>query len=467
VVDISRIHKADMRGRRLTEIFTGGAPDINVTQTFTVRYNPNVFSWLNNTFNYSSNYGFTDNIQQRLTGRSARNSVTRSADFTLRWQQLAQSIFGTGKKKTSGRPTPGATERRPPPKEGKEEEPPRDLDLNWFQEKKEGGGLSFNPLKLFGSFISKFRDISFNYTERKNVSHLGLAAGQPSLAFQFGLSDTTGLGTVSDLATQPIALSDNISYRANSGLALGRAFDVGLSFQHSQQRNISTQIQTSGSYSDNWLKLSKFDMPFPEVTVRVAGLEKLPLFSKLFKTVTLSHGFSGQRDITWNRTEDSITQTNFTTNFRPLGQVDLNFIKGFTGKILTNRTTALNINEITGGANRTVRSDVSVSASYSKQSGFRIPIWPFNKGELKNSIDFTFTFTASDVVTERRLGRESKFDEQDRTQSWSFSPRLTYSFSNRVRGGAFFEVGKTDSKRTGKNSIQEFGIDINISIRGN
>ena len=469
VVDISRVHKADMRGRQLVDFFTGGAQDINVSQTFTVRYNPNVFSWLNNTFNYSSNYGFTDNIQQRLTGRGARNSVTRSADFTLRWQQLAQAIFGTGKKKPSGRPTPGATERRPPPGEGegKEEEPPKDLDLNWFQEKKDGGGLSFNPLKLFGSFISKFRDISFNYTERKSVSHLGLAAGQPSLAFQFGLSDTTSLATVNEIATQPITLSDNTSYRASSGLALGRAFDVGLSFQHSAQRNISTQIQTSGSYSDNWLKFNKFDMPFPEVTVRVAGLEKLPLFSKIFKTVTLSHGFSGQRDITWNRAEDNITQTNFTTNFRPLGQVDLNFIKGFTGKISTNRSTTLNINEITGGANRTIRSDVSVSANYSKQSGFRIPIWPFNKGELKNTIDFAFTFTASGVLTERRLGIGGKFEEQERTQSWSFSPRLTYSFSNRVRGGAFFEVGQTDSKRTGKNSIQEFGIDINISIRGN
>ncbi|MCG8604520.1 hypothetical protein MJD09_05900, partial [bacterium] len=60
-----------------------------------------------------------------------------------------------------------------------------------------------------------------------------------------------------------------------------------------------------------------------------------------------------------------------------------------------------------------------------------------------------------------------QFEPQDRTDRWSVSPKLTYSFSNQVRGGAFLEFGKTDSKRAGKTSIQEFGIDINIAIAGN
>ncbi|RMD88266.1 MAG: hypothetical protein D6813_12365, partial [Calditrichaeota bacterium] len=98
-------------------------------------------------------------------------------------------------------------------------------------------------------------------------------------------------------------------------------------------------------------------------------------------------------------------------------------------------------------------------------------IWPFNNAELKNSIDFSFTFTLSNVVTEQKRGQiddpNVKFEEQDRTDRWSLTPRITYSFSNRVRGGAFLEVGTTNSKRIGKTKIQEFGIDINIAIRGN
>ncbi|HEX9654627.1 MAG TPA: cell surface protein SprA, partial [bacterium] len=465
VVDITRTHKADMRDQKLYNIFTNKPRDLNVSQNFSARYNPALFSWLNNSFSFTSNYTFNDNIQQGLTGRSATNSVTRSADFTLRFQQLARSVFGGGQKRPTT--TPGRGDRRDPDSGSN----PRPNQLVIFQEgKKEGdGGFSLNPLKLLGGFFSKFRDVTFNYTERTNVSQYGLDQGQPSLAFQFGLSDTTNIGTVEGLATQSINFSDNRSYRAGSGLTLGRAFDVGISYNHSELRNETTQI--SGSYSDNWLRFSKFDMPFPEFTVRIAGLEKLPLFSHLFRTVGFSHSFSGQRDITWSGTPDRITQENFTTNFRPLGKLDLNFNNGITGNLQMNRSVTLSRSKAVGsGANRTTRSDISMTATYAKQSGFRLPIWPFNKGELKNSIDFNFTFTKSDVITERSLSQvdgEDQFEVQDRTNRWAVRPSLTYSFSNRVRGGAFFEVGTTDSERAGKTSIQEFGIDVNISIRGN
>ena len=120
----------------------------------------------------------------------------------------------------------------------------------------------------------------------------------------------------------------------------------------------------------------------------------------------------------------------------------------------------------TSGENLTHNKDISMTANYSKRSGFRIPIWPFNKKELQNSIDFSFTFTASATSRKNKTPGKDDFEEQDSTKRWSVSPRLTYSFSNQVRGGAFLEIGRTDSKRIGKTSIQEFGLDINISISG-
>jgi cell surface protein SprA len=464
VLDITRTHRADMRNHKLYELFTSNPRDLNVTQNFSARYNPTVFSWLNNSFSYSANYALNDNIQQGRTGKSATSGVTRSADFTLRLQQLSRSIFGSGQKRPPR--APGTGGRRPP---GTRENPQNELMIFQQEQEEGGGGFSLNPLRLLGGFISKFRDITFNYTERTNVSQFGLAAGQPSLAFQFGLADTTNVGTVDGLATQPLNTSDNRSYRAGSGLALGRAFDIGLSYNHSEAENQTTQI--SGSYSDNWLRFSGFDLPFPEVNVRITGLEKIPLFSHFFRTVSLSHGFSGQKNITWSGSPDQITQEEVSTNFRPLGKLDLNLNNGITGNVQVNHSITLGRNPRVGsGANRTTRSDISVTASYSKQSGFRLPIWPFNKGELKNSIDFNVTFTKSDVVTERSLTQidgADKFEVQDSTKRWAFRPSMTYSFSNRVRGGAFFEVGSTDSERSGKTSVQEFGIDVNISIRGN
>ncbi len=337
-----------------------------------------------------------------------------------------------------------------------------------FQEKEEGG--SFNPLRLIGNFFGSFKDITLSYSQRADNSQFGVIR-TPSLSYQFGFSDTSGVASDSTLSTFPINRSTTNTYRLGTGLALGRFFDVTLSYQLSNRSSIAAQI--TGSESQSWLRLGGADMPFPEWTVRLTGLEKFPLMNKLFRTVSFSHSFSGQRDIVWNTTPENETQRSFTSNFRPLGKLDLNFKNGFTGTIQMNRSTTLVKNSVSGtsGSRRTLRSDISLTANYSKQSGFRIPIWPFNKAELRNSIDFSFTFTQSSVVTEigsraAETGEET-FTESERTDRWSFSPKLTYSFSNRVRGGAFIEIGQTDSKRLGKTSVKEFGIDVNISIRGN
>ncbi|MFQ5605112.1 MAG: cell surface protein SprA [bacterium] len=466
-VDYSRTHKADMRESSFMDLVKGNVEELNVAQTFTTRYNPKIFSWLNNTFNYSANYTFNNNIQQRTTGRSARVNVSRSADFNLRLQEFARSVFGVGKKSTSqpGRRGRPGSRGRPNPDRG--EPGPKKLVLFQPQEKDESSGISLNPLKLVGGLVSKIKDISVNYTERENVSQLGLVPDMPNFDFQLGLSKDTGVATDSTLSSNNATYSLNKSLRASSGIAFGRALDVGLSFQHSEQRNETTTI--SGSKTDSWLE--KFEMPFPEWTVRISGLEKFPLFNKFFRTVTFSHAFSGQRDITWNGSPENDTQKNFTTNFRPLGKLDLNLKNGITANIQMNRSLSLSRSLAGGiGARRTTRSDISVTANYSKRSGFRLPIWPFNKAELKNSIDFSFSFTASSVITEQSKTQPDGtdlFEEADKTERWSVSPRLTYSFSTQVRGGAFIEIGQTNSKRSGKTSVKEFGIDVNIAIRGN
>ena len=117
------------------------------------------------------------------------------------------------------------------------------------------------------------------------------------------------------------------------------------------------------------------------------------------------------------------------------------------------------------GANRNTNNDITLTANYSKRSGFTLPIWPFNKGGLKNSVDLSLSFTASTVTAENT--QSGDFVVSNETKRWSFQPRMTYSFSTTVRGGAFIEIGKTDSKKIGSTSIQEFGVDVNIAIRGN
>ncbi len=467
-LDISRAYKSQMRDRdKLSDFLAFDFNDISQSQSFSARYSPNIVSWLNNNVSYSSNYRFNNNLQNRETGRSASVNVTRSADFTFKWKTLVNSFLGKGKKgsRSRGRSTPpdrnrGDTGRREDP--GGEEK-----RFSIFQQKT-AKGKGFNPLKMVGSFFSSFKDIQFNISQNKDNRQAGLdSLGMPSLGFQFGLKDSTGVNSVESLSGIPFSSSDRRNFSASTGLAVGRAVDIQLRFQHNEQSSFSST--RTGSESNSHLSEFGFDIPFPDWTVRVTGLNKLPLLNKAFKTVTFSHSFAGSKDISWNGDSGNPISENTTSTFRPFMKLDLGFKNGFTGNIQYNKSTAISRNvSFASGAKRTRNSDIAVTANYSKRSGFSLPIWPFNKSKLKNSIDFSFSFTASEVIIENAQGIETiEFVEADKTTRWSFLPKLTYSFSTTVRGGAFIEVGQTESKRVGKTKIQEFGIDVNIAIRGN
>ncbi|MFQ5649160.1 MAG: cell surface protein SprA [bacterium] len=470
-VTYSRSHKAQLRDKEFKDFFQLDFNDTDQNQQFQTTYSPTVFSWLSNTFKYNVNYRFSSPLQNRDTGRRASNDISRSADFTFRWKQLLNSVFGGGSKGARGRGRRGRPTRGRP---GGERDQPRN-ELSFLQQKKTG--KSFNPLKAVGSFFSGFKDVQFTYSERENHTQAGLAAGQkPSLAFQFG-GDSTGVGTAEGVSGNLFSSGLTKNMSLNSGIALGRAIDISLRYNQSDQENTSTTstgTTAQGNNTISYLAEKELNIPFPEWTVAISGLQGLPLFNKVFNNVTFSHGYSGQRTENWRGQESNLNSRNISSNFRPLGKLTLNFKNGFTGNIQVNRGRTSNLTFSTNsegqlielGENRNENDDLTISANYSKRSGFRLPIWPFNKAELKNSINFIFSFTASKVTTKNRQGN-GDFVVTNSTERWTVRPEVKYSFSNTVRGGAFIEIGKTTLKKTGTTKVQEFGIDINIAIRGN
>jgi hypothetical protein len=108
-----------------------------------------------------------------------------------------------------------------------------------------------------------------------------------------------------------------------------------------------------------------------------------------------------------------------------------------------------------------------VTLSFSKATGFSIPL-PFLKNKkLKNEMQMNLTVSkTSDVAFARRPGSGSnEFIEQSKNSSFKFKPSVTYRFSQKVNGSTFFEYSSSTNKRTGKYSYFEFGINVNIAIR--
>jgi len=514
-VDISRGYTYDLQDSnrratiasklsKLVAVSPGAITNLN--QSFSVKYSPTFFSWLSNNVNYSSSFRYVNNIQQSNSnvGKQASNNTNFSVSGTLRLSQLIKSPGGGQGRRGRTSPTP-QNQRQTPDKPSEEEkererregdEPNEDApgEQKPQQEKQEereekpsdaSPGATPSPrrgqtqsktaesdggsavLHTLSKALGKFRDISFNYTERQNVSNFGLRSGLPSWRYQFGLDmDTTGVATVEGLATNPRTFSVGESYSAQTGLALSNAIGVDMRFSYDTQENRSTTITGNTSVS----ALGK-GSPFPELTLNLSGLEKIPFFKKIANTVSLSSNFSAQYKTTWVENPNNKNSEDETKSFRPLAKVSINWKNSMVSSVQYNSATGLKTTldarsqQILGKTEISTR-DLTVSHTYSKRSGFRIPIWFLKNKELKNSIDLSISFTSRKSVTKAARGN-SKLEDVDNTSSWSFEPKMTYSFSTRVRGGAHFTIGKNSSLRAGDTSIKELGIDVNISIRGN
>ncbi|MFQ5632112.1 MAG: hypothetical protein ACE5I1_25365, partial [bacterium] len=472
----SRNWRGDARENGWQGLFTGDIEDLNKGQNVNVDYSPKVFGWLTNKVSYSSNFRFTNNITNQRTGRSAGTNTNLSANLTLKFSQLFKKSASRGTSARRRQP-PGRRRNLPGQKRGGEQKDDEDSEKknekNKEEKTKKRKPNPLNALKFFAKALGSFRDVNVTASRRKNVSNIGLEQGSPTFKYMLGLTANPGVGTVADISTNTFTQNVTESFSVSTGAQVAKNIDLTIRFTHDEQRNETTQI--TGNYSDSWLRLGDFNFPFPEWTLSISGLEKLKLFSAFAKNITANHNFTGKRSVVWKNDREQTTKEDFSISFRPLLKVSISWKNGMQSNFQIDRTRGFNntFNPIfiddflelrQVGGQRTTQENISISTNFSKRGGFKLP---FFSNPLKNTVDFSVTFNMNKTLTESIRGDRGEYVVSSERSSWTFEPRITYSFSNRVRGGTHFQIGKTKSTLAGDVSIKEFGIDVNISIRGN
>ncbi|NIA31549.1 MAG: hypothetical protein GWP06_16785, partial [Actinobacteria bacterium] len=467
-VDYNRSYVNDLRGvpqdtllTLLKQMKIGGLLT-SVTQNFSIKYSPKLFSWLTNNISYSTGFKYGFNRQQRISARNATRNKTMSASGSFNLTNLVKSIYRPGGRSARGRRAP--TRRRPPGKS---------KDGKGKSGKKESG-RSFSILGLFAKAFMIFEPFSVNYSKRDNMTVYGIT-GMPVSAFQFGFSDSLGVplesqlqsGNGSSASTNRGSASTSETMSLSSGIALSR--NIKLSLKYDENYSLNSSTTTTGQRGKSWLLYKDMSMPFANWHVRFSGAEKLPFLRNYMQRVSFDHTFSGRFNQTFNVEggKETVTKEDKSAQFRPLLGMSMSLKNGITVNVKYNTSEKLILSKGFGiGANRTTSADLSFTATYSKRSDFRIPL-PFLKNKrLKNNIDISVTFSMGNNTTEKSRGG-GNFEVTAETSKWFFKPNVNYSFSDRVRGGAFFEVGKTHNKLIGDSSYKELGINVNISIRGN
>lgn len=447
----------------------------NANQNFSVSYNPKFFSWLSNNVSYSSGFTYQYNRQQKTQAKSATRNTTLNASGTITLSTLVRSIYRPVAAPARKTPSPSAKSGKP---DEKKQEPP---GAKKQDNKAKGSGEGFSVLGTFAKIFELFDPLSLNYSDRNTISIYGLT-DMPSMAYQLGLSDSLGVplefqvgssGTGSSSGATNFnrgSSSTGQTFGANSGIKLSR--DISLQLKYSRSNSLNSSTTTTGQRSQSWFTFGdKVNMVFPDWTLRVGGLEKMPFLSKYVQRVSLEHSRSGKSNETFdvNQGIERVTKEDSDTQFQPLLGINLSWKNGITMSVRYEQSETKSLTTVSGiSGNKTTRNNLSVTANYSKRSDFMIPIpvWPFKNMRLKNSVDLSLTLSSgSDVTSKSRSG--GNYEVTGETSKWLLKPNMNYSFSDRVRGGAHFEVGKTHNKLIGDSSYKEFGIDVNIIIRGN
>jgi cell surface protein SprA len=432
---------------------------ISVSQNLDANISPQLFSWFNPSFKYGVQYKYSNNIQQIATGanQSAQYNQNINISGTLNPKKLISSFSKKKTQKQSPSRKPVAR-RRPGPATQQPEEQKQEPEKEKKDEKQPFPLLSL--VSTLGKTLEQIQPISVTFTRNETQNNNGILE-KPGFAYQFGFISRDNLEKMehSENVSNPETRNLNTSLMLRSGLRVSSSINLSMDWKTSKQNNVSTLNSGSKSVTVFWIKENK-TLPLPNWTLQWSGLEKLPLLSKVTKTVSLNHGFSGDKKE--NQTNNKTTLETYTRNFSPLVGLSITFVNNIRSNVTYSKDETFELQIQTIESRKKIKSTrISGTASYSLKSGIKLP---FLKKKLENTIDISITFESS--KTQTYLSKEKDFPEDPSTwnKRWSFKPNVSYTFSKMVRGGLYLELGKSENSSTGDTKLTAFGLNAAITL---
>ena len=283
-------------------------------------------------------------------------------------------------------------------------------------------------VRKFGQILKDIRKININVQQRFNSSYTRIP-DRPSVKYQFGLNQSTGIITSDGNIDQPDRVGTDLTLTLDSGVQVSTNIDFATRFS-TTLTNTSTQGSEGESKSISW----------PDFSIKWSGLEQFGLFKPIFAQSSANLTYrkqtleSGRKGIVDSRRENVTISPSMAFTFK-------NQIKS-TLSMAYNKNLSDNRGSISETNNLSVTLDLK--KDFRGGSGFRLPI-PF----LSKKIKWTSTLNSNLNISYTRAGGkryqigDEIFQPIPKTTSLSISPNLTYNFSRALNGRFFIDYGRT------------------------
>nr|HQV32309.1 hypothetical protein [Calditrichia bacterium] len=345
-----------------------------------------------------------------------------------------------------------------------------------------------NPAVMMWQLLSSFKTFTLDFKNQDAYGYSNLV-DMPSYAFQFGFSPDIPFEERNDESFNKnlIAPSIRSTNSVDGNMQVDLFKNLKSNFKYNRQKattitdanNSETVANTvfftggdPGSDTKDWWNL------VPDWRFSLNGVENLPMFKSWAKSASLEHARSGKYNektrfttaatdggdgvvTEGERIKDSF---GFSNSYQPLIGLTVNTKWGITSSLRSNRQVTVDY-QAAGAATRREQSGINFTASYAVNKGFRLPLPFLANKKLNNEITFQLAFDSNENTNYSRKPNSNEFTELDLAKSWKVRPSVSYRFSQKVNGTAFYEQGSSENKRTGVTSYKEFGINVNIAIR--
>ncbi len=306
--------------------------------------------------------------------------------------------------------------------------------------------------------------------------------------YQLGFEQEPGLPKDSGYTSSPQKRNDQ-TITARSGIRLTSNIRTTINYSNRESENIAegNLSQSTGNREETtfWLgrkitfekdsagnptnsKTEGVALPFVDVSVDWSGFEKIGFIGKYMESASLASGYAGKVRENWAGSASSVEARDYTRTWNPLLGINLSWKVGLESQIRYNSSTTYQDGIRLKNRSRSSDQQITATVSYTIRTGFRLPVLWLSSIRLQNQTTLSLNGDYRTQKQERTLQANSdQFSTGAQTTSWSIQPRMTYSFSNTVQGQGYLQFQSTkDEVRDSGSRLFEFGIQVNIAIRG-
>jgi len=410
-------------------------------QRLNVTYDPKLFSFLTTQVNYRANY--SDDWDRSSSSR--RSSLSRSTGVSGRFDHI--KFFG-GKGSAGGRTSQrrrrGETTQRRNVRGGGQA---KDAD--------DGKPFYDPPLAVLRFLTGWITPISYSYSESFNNSLPGMAE-RPNWQYLVGFKDEPDVAVVPENTRSQLS-TEGQSYEASTGFSVFGGIFTDVKFKQTISRDLIKQGQRYENTSTGW----------PELSIRIQKFKRFPLIkkylNKFIDVFSPRTGYNRQQKETRDIDGGFLISRSTAINRSPLLALNFKLFRSMSlsGSIQLTNDHIEKFNPSSGAVlseTKSTKQAISFATRYSFSSpkGITLPLFGNVKFKSTVSIDLNVKMNENKSETSSSGGPfRTSVDKSD----FSFSPVISYTFSQQIKGGLTLRwQDTTDNYKNKKNHTREVQI---------